>query len=83
MLEEYNNVEFCIVSGYIGGNDPLSKSARARSMFGNFFMWAIELRTTRVVDEPANIVIVSDSVSDQPELVSLLKALKLHNFNIL
>ncbi|KAG2262460.1 hypothetical protein Bca52824_069539 [Brassica carinata] len=66
----------------IGGNDPLSKSARARSMIGNILMWAVLLRT-RPDDSTSNIVIVSDSFSDEPELVRVLEALKQLNFNIL
>lgn len=81
-----NNLILVFVLIYIyidrGGYDPLCKYARTKSMIASALLWAGDARTCRV-DEPANIVIVSDSVSDQPEFVNLLEALKQRNFNIL
>ncbi|KAL0648782.1 hypothetical protein Bca4012_047073 [Brassica carinata] len=82
MREAYDEARFFTETGYRGGYDPLCKYARTKSMIASALLWAGDARTCRV-DEPANIVIVSDSVSDQPEFVNLLEALKQRNFNIL
>lgn len=65
-----------------GGYDPVCKDARAKSMIAIALRWAVDTRACRV-DEPVNILMVSDSVSDQPEFVGLLEASKQHNFNVL
>ncbi|WZZ92323.1 hypothetical protein YC2023_120902 [Brassica napus] len=78
------NVYYNLISGFIvgGDDDALSKSFRAKGMIADLLFWALDKRNCRN-DEPANLLIVSNNISDQPELVNVLKALELDGFNIL
>jgi len=77
-------VYYNLISGFIvgGDDDALSKSFRAKRMIADLLFWALDKRNCRN-DEPANLLIVSNNISDQPELVNVLKALELDGFNIL